>query len=149
MAVGGVLAAVIPSGLPWWVVVGYSAVVGVGIDFDHFLVARLNTGSWRAARRCLANPRLVFLDQSAIFEPREVLVLQRLLTHAVIGGALVLGLWLPGYGTLAVVTAVVLYAHVLADLVHDNREFPQRAREFVEGQPGVTVVDDRTAEADD
>lgn len=100
--------------------VAYAAVVGVGIDLDHFLLARLNDGDWRAARRCLADPRIVFLEQDRIFRTDEVGTLPRLLSHVVITGLLVglLALLAPG---LAVFTAVVLYLHVLADLYADNR----------------------------
>lgn len=98
----------------------YAAVVGVGIDLDHFLLARLNDGDWRAVRRCLADPRIVFLDQGRIFRTGEVGTLPRLLSHVLIIGALVGALAFVAPG-LAVFTAVVLYLHVLADLYADNR----------------------------
>lgn len=100
--------------------VAYAAVVGVGIDLDHFLLARLNDGDWRAARRCLADPRIVFLKQDRIFRTDEVGTLPRLLSHVVVAGLLVglLAIAAPG---LAVFTAVVLYLHVLADLYADNQ----------------------------
>lgn len=97
---------------------GYAAVVGVGIDFDHFLVARLNTGEWTAVRRCLRDPRIVFTDQNAIFEEGDVGTLRRLLSHVVLAGLAVVGL-LAVDVFLAVFTAVVLYAHLLSDLVWD------------------------------
>lgn len=100
--------------------VGYAAVVGVGIDLDHFALARLNDGDWRAVRRCLADPRIVVLDQDRIFRPGSVGTLPRLLSHVVVAGALVAVLAIPAPG-LAVLTAVVLYLHVLADLYEDNR----------------------------
>ena len=102
--------------------VGYAAVLGVGIDFDHFLVARLNTGDWGALLGVLREPRRAVFEQSAIFEEGEdVTKLQRLLSHVVIGGLLVAGLYvvLP-YA--AVLSAVVLYAHVLCDLYQDVRD---------------------------
>ena len=67
-------------------VVAYAVVLGVGVDFDHFLVARYNAGDWRALRACLADPRLAFVSQEEIFAPEEVGVLQRLLTHVVLAG---------------------------------------------------------------
>jgi hypothetical protein len=100
-------------------VIAYAVVLGVGVDFDHFLVARYNAGDWRALRACLADPRQVFFSQDEIFAPDEVGVVERLLTHAVLGGVLVVALLAGGLVDLAVVSAVVLYVHVLADLVWD------------------------------
>jgi hypothetical protein len=104
--------------------------VGVGIDLDHFLIARVNAGDWSAVRRCLRRPRIVFVEQEAIFETLDVLVLERLLSHVVIGGVVVLGLALAS-PYLAGVTAAVLYAHLLADLIWDNRRFEATARRYV------------------
>lgn len=101
------------------VVVAFAAVVGVGIDVDHLLVARYNTGDWRTLRRCLRSPRLVLIDQSDLFEPGEVSPLQRLLSHVVVGGVLVGGL-VPFSPSLALVAAVVVYVHVLMDLAWEN-----------------------------
>jgi hypothetical protein len=114
-----VASSALPAAATPALVVAYAAVLGVGIDVDHFLVARYNAGDWRAVRFCLQNPSVVFVDQDAIFESGEVWPLQRLLTHAVGGGVLVAGL-LPVSTDLAVVSAVVLYAHLLADLLWDN-----------------------------
>jgi|AntRauTorcE11898_2_1112593.scaffolds.fasta_scaffold18478_3 hypothetical protein len=99
--------------------VAYAVVLGVGVDFDHFLIARYNAGDWATLRACLANPRRVFFSQDELFEPGEVGVLQRLLTHVVLGGVVVTVLLAGGLVDLAVVSAVVLYVHVLADLVWD------------------------------
>jgi hypothetical protein len=99
---------------------GYAAAVGVGIDLDHFLVARLNTGSWDPVRRVLRAPATAMRDQSVIFETGEVWPIQRLLSHAVIGGVLVAAL-LPAAPALARFSALVVYAHVLADLAWDVR----------------------------
>lgn len=103
---------------PWWFLVAYAVVLGVGIDFDHFLVARLNTGEWTAVRRCLRDPRIVFADQNQIFNTGDVGTLRRLLSHVVLGG-LAVGLLLVFDVFLAVFTAVVLYTHLLSDLVWD------------------------------
>ncbi|MDT3437005.1 hypothetical protein [Haloarcula sp. 1CSR25-25] len=119
VAVGAAGVATLPVPLPWWAAVGYAAVVGVAIDFDHFAVARLETGDWAALRRCLRNPEIVLLDQDEIFGPQDLWPLQRLLSHHLIGGTVVFGLWLVSE-PLALFTAVVLYAHVLGDLVWDN-----------------------------
>lgn len=114
---GGVVAFSLP--IPWWAAVGYAVIVGVAIDFDHFVVARLESGEWTALRRCLRNPRLVFVGQDEIFDPMDLWALQRLLSHHLIGGVAVAGLWLVSE-PLALFTALVLYAHVLCDLVWDN-----------------------------
>ena len=47
-----------------------------------------------------------------------------------IGGVLVCGLWIAS-PYLAAVTAAVLYAHALADLVWDTRGFEEPARRYV------------------
>jgi len=110
-------------------VVAYAAVLGVGVDLDHFALAWYNTGSLRALRGCLADPRRVLVAQDEIFEPGEVWPLQRLLSHAVLAGTLVLAALAAGAVWLAVVSAVVLYVHVLADLawdvLHQERYFEQ------------------------
>lgn len=119
LVVGAVVALAIPTpAYPWWALVGYAAIVGVGIDFDHFLVARLNTGEWTAVRRCLRDPRIVFAEQNAIFDTGDVGTLRRLLSHVVLGGLAVAGLLLVDV-FLAVFTALVLYTHLFCDLVWD------------------------------
>jgi hypothetical protein len=123
------------------VVVGYAAVVGVGIDLDHFLVARYNAGDWRALRRCLRRPRIVLFDQGAIFETLDVNPVERLLSHVVIAGVLVGALWLVS-PYFARVTGVVLYAHLLADLVADTLEFPETARRYVRARERSAASDD-------
>lgn len=79
---------------------------------DHFSIARYNSGDWSALRSVLVRPSVVVLDQGAIFDDFRVWPLQRLLTHVVLGGLLVGSLVLVA-PTLAVLSAVVLYAHVL------------------------------------
>jgi hypothetical protein len=124
VAVGAVVALTTTGPYPWWVLLTVAAVVGVGIDVDHFLVAGLNTGDWGAVRRCIRSPALVFVDQGAIFEEGEVGVIRRLLSHVVLGGALVgllaalaplplLSPFLAGF------VGLVLYFHLLADLLWD------------------------------
>lgn len=117
-AAGLAIAISVPSSYPAWAVVAYAAAIGVGIDFDHFLVSRINTGDWSALETCLRTPTLVFLDQDAIFEEGEIGELRRLLSHAVAIGLVVPLTWIadPFVGGL---TAAVLYLHVLADLVWD------------------------------
>ncbi|MFC7075573.1 hypothetical protein [Haloarcula halophila] len=95
--------------------------VGVGIDFDHFLVASLNTGSTKNLRRVLRSPKIVFLDQRAIFDPDDLSPLQRLLSHVVLAGLAVFGLVALGEHGWATVVGLTLYLHVLCDLIADVR----------------------------
>ena len=110
----------IPSG----VLVVYATAIGVFIDLDHFLIARVRTGNWRALRFCLRHPQAAFLEQHRIFETGDVGALTRLLSHLLIAGLLVVGL-VPISTTLAVVTAVVLYVHLVGDVAWDIRRFRQ------------------------
>ncbi|MFD1587359.1 hypothetical protein ACFR9U_10210 [Halorientalis brevis] len=99
-------------------VVGYGAALGVLVDLDHFLLARRNTGSWRATVAVVENPRLLLFEQEAIFEDGEVGAVRRLASHAVITVGLVAGL-APVSSSLAIVTGVVLLGHILSDVVYD------------------------------
>lgn len=91
---------------------------GVGVDLDHFAVARYNTGEWRALRGCLRDPTIVFVAQDEIFRPGEVGPLHRLLSHVFVGGVAVLAVaavstpW-------ALVVLAALYTHLLSDLLWD------------------------------
>lgn len=121
-AVGAALLAVAPMAPPAWLppvgVVGYAAAIGVVIDLDHFVLAWLNSGTPRAIRAGLARPRTLVIEQSVLFEAGEVSKLDRLLSHVVIVGVAVPATWALA-PFLGLVTAVVLYTHVLADLVWD------------------------------
>lgn len=98
----------------------YIIFIGVGIDIDHFLLARLNCGNWHNLQRCLRDPSLVLRGQEAIFDPGDLWRDQRLLSHSLIGGALVAGLWLiEPYWAFA--TGVTLYTHLVADLYADTQ----------------------------
>lgn len=99
----------------------YGVLLSVFIDLDHFVLTRFETGSWRHLRACLSNPVDAFGDQDWVFEDVDSAELEhmRILSHVAIGGALVailVVLWPP----VAVFTAVLLYFHVLADLLRDN-----------------------------
>ena len=113
------LAATTPP-VPAWAVLAVAVVVGVGIDFDHFLLAWYNTGNLTPVRRCLRDPRIVLLDQDAVFDDGSVGALNRLLSHVVIAGVAVPPLWL-WRPYVAGLVGVSLYAHVLADLVSTTR----------------------------
>ncbi|QLH80246.1 hypothetical protein [Halosimplex pelagicum] len=115
----GALALTAPP-IPAWAVVAVALVVGVGVDFDHFLLAWYNTGSLDPVRRCLRDPRIVLVAQDEIFDVGSVGALNRLLSHVVIGGVAVPLLWLR-YPYVDGLVAAALYAHVLADLVSTTR----------------------------
>jgi hypothetical protein len=128
-AVGAIAAAA--AGLPptsAGALIAYAAAVGVAIDFDHFPVARLTAGDWRALRFCLSNPSAVVLDQSRIFEEGEVSPHSRLLRHLLVGGVLVAALSFVD-AFVAAVTAVVLYAHLVSDVAWDIRKRRRKPRE--------------------
>ena len=123
LAVGAAVAMVTGQGpLATAGTIGYAALLGVGIDVDHFLVARLNTGNWRALREVVREPALVFTDPGSIFlEGEEVTKLQRLLSHAVLSGLFVAAIYLL-VPSLVTLSAIVLYVHVLCDLYQDVRD---------------------------
>lgn len=131
VATVGLLTLDLPLG--WPVAVALALGLGVGIDVDHFLIARLTTGEWAAVRRCLAEPRLVFLDQGEIFDPAAITERQRLLSHVVVAGVVVPAAALVD-STVGAFVAAVLYVHLLADLVWDN----YRASRESADQPVVT-----------
>ena len=91
LAIGIGLVAVGVEWLHPLAVVGYAVAIGVGIDVDHFLIARYNTGSWRALRYVLSNPRRALGDQSTIFDPDDLGPFERLLSHVAIVGVTVPG----------------------------------------------------------
>ena len=107
--------------------VAYAALVGTAIDLDHFLVARVRAGDWRHLRFAVANPRSAFVDQDELFEEGAVGPQTRLLSHALIAGALVVGLVVVS-PFLALLTTLVLYVHVVADLVAGVREYEPLSR---------------------
>lgn len=121
-AVAAVLVAALPLGptplgaaLAW----GMLTAAGVLIDLDHFVDARLVRGDWANARRCLADPSLVVRDQSRIFDRGDLWPLQRLLSHVVIAPVVVVAAWVAVSAAAGLAVAVVLYVHLLTDLVWD------------------------------
>jgi|AntDeeMinimDraft_5_1070356.scaffolds.fasta_scaffold10865_3 hypothetical protein len=98
---------------------GYGLGLGVLIDLDHFLLARLRVGDWRHVRNCLDEPKRVFFDQDDLFQGTGRMGGLRLLSHVLIAGPLTV---LTGIvdRRLGVLTGAVLYVHVLADLLRDN-----------------------------
>ena len=102
-------------GLSLW---AYMVAVGVGIDADHFLVARLNRGDWKNVRRCVQDPSLLLSGQTALFDWGDLWRDQRLLSHLLIGGFLVVGIW-PLQRYWAFGTVVTVYTHLGADLYSD------------------------------
>lgn len=98
-----------------------SGALGVLIDLDHFLVARLRSGSWAALGGVVRDPLVAVTDQDAIFENGEVGKIPRLLSHVLLSGVLVGALALVEW-RFALLAAVVLYVHLLSDLAADARE---------------------------
>ena len=96
----------------------YGMFLSVFIDLDHFVIARRKTGDWSHLRAAVAHPVRAFTRQKNVF-PDLWFPVERLLTHTVIGGALAL-LWLPVSGTVAVFTAVIVYVHLVADMLRET-----------------------------
>lgn len=97
----------------------YGLGLGVLIDCDHFVLARLRVGDWRHLRECLENPKRVFTDQENLFEGTGEMASLRILSHVILGGVLT-AVWSRVSRPVALLTAAVLYVHVLADLLRDN-----------------------------
>jgi sulfite exporter TauE/SafE len=98
----------------------YGVFLSVFIDLDHFVVARRHAGEWSHLRACVRDPVFAFTRQDEVFEgiPEIQIRLERLLSHALIGGTLTAALAVLSV-PVAVFTAVVVYAHVVADLLRD------------------------------
>jgi hypothetical protein len=95
----------------------YGLSLSVFIDLDHFAWARRQAGDWSHLVRAVTNPTWAFTEQEAVFEDVDVRQ-GRLLSHALIGGATTLALWTVS-PAVAVYNAVVVYVHVVADLLRD------------------------------
>lgn len=98
----------------------YGLALGVAIDLDHLLLARVYAGDWRHLEGVLRNPIAAVTDQEGMFDDVRDMKLPRLLSHVLIGGVLV-GLTRRLSKPVGFVTAVVLYWHLLCDLLRDNR----------------------------
>jgi len=105
------------------IAVAYGVALGVLIDLDHFVLAWLLSGSLDPLRRVLRAPWIVVTDPAAIFDTDDLGPYHRLISHVVIAGVLVPGVWLAVDPFLGVLSAAVLYAHLLADLIADVRNF--------------------------
>jgi hypothetical protein len=112
------LVGVAPSTEPPLLLWAYILLLGVGIDGDHFVIARINRGDWTNLQRCLQKQSRVFVEQATIFDNGDIWRDQRLLSHLLIGGGPVTLLWLVNtYWAFG--TAVTIYTHLLADLYSD------------------------------
>ena len=98
------------------------------VDLDHFLIARLNTGRWDAVRFCLANPAAAVADQRRIFDSGDVGLLSRLASHLLIVGVIAPMLAVSNV-SVAILTGVVLYVHILSDVLWDRWRLKRRAEE--------------------
>ncbi|NHN49922.1 hypothetical protein G9464_20340 [Halostella sp. JP-L12] len=98
----------------------YGVLLSVFIDLDHFVVARRHAGDWSHLRACVRDPVFAFTEQDEVFAgvPEGQIRTERLLSHALIGGALTAGLAAASV-PVGLFTAVVLYVHVVADLLRD------------------------------
>ncbi|MDQ2050131.1 hypothetical protein RBH26_06500 [Natronolimnohabitans sp. A-GB9] len=132
LVVAGVLVSVLPPvtvaghTVPAVALVVYGTAVGVLVDLDHFLIARLETGNWDAVRFCLANPAAVVVDQRRIFDRGDVGALSRLLSHLLIVGIVVPAVALSS-PPLAILTGGVLYVHLVSDVAWDIRRLDRAA----------------------
>ncbi|GAA0461469.1 hypothetical protein MUK72_12815 [Halococcus dombrowskii] len=97
----------------------YGLGLGVLIDLDHFVLARLRVGDWHHFTDCLRDPKRVFVDQENLFEGTGEMASFRLLSHVLIGGALI-ALARRVSRPVERLTESVLFVHVLADLLRDN-----------------------------
>ncbi|MFC6961876.1 hypothetical protein [Halocatena marina] len=97
----------------------YGVFLSVFIDLDHFLLARYLTGDWELLFEALSDPKRAFTAPAWLFEGLTMRT-ERLLSHTIIGGVLTLVTFVIT-PFLAVYTAVVLYAHLLCDLLRDTR----------------------------
>lgn len=102
------------------IVVASGVLVGILIDLDHFVIARLNTGNWTALSNLRSHPMKVLHDQSSIFSG-EVGKLQRLLSHMLIGGAAFSIISIFSLRT-GIFISVVIYFHIIGDIAADIRE---------------------------
>jgi hypothetical protein len=118
--VGVALAVTVSTPLPAFLLVVGVTLLGVFVDLDHFLIARVRTGNWNALVRCLRSPRVAFLDQDEIFEGDAVGAWPRLGTHVVITAALVTALAVVS-PALALAAGVVLVVHIGCDVAYDVR----------------------------
>lgn len=100
----------------------YACLLGVGIDVDHFVIARYNRGDWSAVTQCLRNPARVFTNQQEIFDANDVRPAERVLSHLLISGGLLVVLWFIA-PIWAFVSGVVLYLHLLSDAVADASSY--------------------------
>ena len=103
--------------------IGYGVALGVFIDLDHFALAWLLAGSLDPLGRVLRAPWIAVTEPGSIFDTDDLGPYHRLISHVVIAGVLVPTVWLVVDPFVGVLSATVLYAHVLADLVADIRTF--------------------------
>lgn len=98
----------------------YGVALSVGIDFDHFPLARAEAGDWAALRRALRRPTAALTDPDYVFpDPTLGLAPLRLRSHLAIGTALTAAIALLA-PPIAAFTAVVLAVHVACDLLRDS-----------------------------
>lgn len=98
----------------------YGVTLSVFIDLDHFVLARRISGNWSSLFEALSHPKRVIAAPGWLFDELDM-KLDRLLSHVIIGGVLTLGSLIVA-PFLAVFTALIIYAHVLCDLLQDTNK---------------------------
>ena len=106
----------LPTKLALWI---YGVLLSVFIDLDHFLIARLKTGSWSYFTRAVRHPVWAFTEQRDVFPDVEMRG-DRLVSHVFIGYAL-FGLLRRASHLLAIFSAIIVTAHVLAVVLRELR----------------------------
>lgn len=95
--------------------------IGVGIDLDHFILARYNSGDWAAARNVLTAPRRSFTDQASIFAEDELTASERMRSHVVIATLVTLTAFVaPIHPSIAWLVGGAFGMHIAADLYADK-----------------------------
>lgn len=107
----------VPEKLALW---AYGVLLSVFIDLDHFAIARLKTGDWAHLRRAITHPIWALTRQEEVF-PDVGMTLERLASHVLVGGVLVLACR-PFGRLLSTFTALTISAHLLVDVVHEARQ---------------------------
>lgn len=105
---------------PWKVVLWcYGLLLSVFIDLDHFVLARHYAGDWEALFEALTTPKRALTAPEWLFSDIAMRA-ERLLSHTIIGGVLTLGSFFIA-PFLAAFTGLVVYMHVLCDLLRDTK----------------------------
>lgn len=89
---------------------------GVLIDLDHFLLARINRGSWEDLQNAVRNPADIMIDNQKIMSENALTSSQRYFSHLLIFVTVPYTVRVLGYEMIASVIAVIMMAHILSDV---------------------------------